>query len=247
MTRSEGFAAVPTWMIRDTEVSVYALNVYAALASRAGLYEIHPSQAALAREARCSDRQVRRALVELEELGVVERVRRTSTRGRATNAYTLHPNGRRKVPDSQSATSEVPDSQSGGSGLSEQTTPLIEVDNPEVERARETRTPHLIPEPFIVTADMRRWAAQEVSGVDVDASTRVFVDYWRAESGPKAKKRDWVAAWRNWLRKDAPSRAPQTFAQQKQNNTLDLIGRMRQEEQHAALGDGGAAGVHQLV
>ena len=70
----------------------------------------------------------------------------------------------------------------------------------EVARKRATR----IPEPFIVTPDMRKWASGEVPGVDVDHATRMFVDYWRAESGQKATKRDWVATWRNWLRRDQP-------------------------------------------
>lgn len=66
-------------------------------------------------------------------------------------------------------------------------------------RSRATR----IPDPFNLTPAMREWAAAEVPGVDVERSTRTFVDYWRAESGAKAAKRDWVATWRNWLRRDA--------------------------------------------
>ncbi|MDQ7877344.1 helix-turn-helix domain-containing protein [Microbacterium sp. QXD-8] len=130
---SEGFAAIPNWMIRDENVSLYALTVYGALASHSGPGGIHPSQGTIAREARCSDRQVRRALVELEELGVVSRVRRKNKQGRAPSGYVLHPNGNlsvdeeaEEVPDSQSGTSVVPDSQSAGSGLSAQITPLIE-------------------------------------------------------------------------------------------------------------------------
>ncbi len=65
--------------------------------------------------------------------------------------------------------------------------------------ARTRGTP--IPEPFIVTASMREWAAHEVPGLDVDQVTRVFVDYWRAATRNAAKK-DWPATWRNWLRKD---------------------------------------------
>ena len=120
MSRAEGFAPIPTWMIRDAEVSVYALLVYAALSSRSGLREIIPGQATLAREARCSERQVRRALAELEALGVVSRVRRKNAAGRAPDGYTLHPNGLMPVADSLSATSEVPDSSDGGSGLERQ-------------------------------------------------------------------------------------------------------------------------------
>ncbi len=60
-----------------------------------------------------------------------------------------------------------------------------------------------IPEPFVVTRDMRDWAAKSVPNVDVDATTRVFVDYWRAEAGPRSRKKDWVAAWRVWLNREA--------------------------------------------
>lgn len=65
-----------------------------------------------------------------------------------------------------------------------------------------------IPEPFMLTNDMREWASNEVPTVDVDASTRRFVDYWRAETGAKATKLDWIATWRNWLRRDADSKKP---------------------------------------
>ncbi|MGX9349195.1 hypothetical protein [Microbacterium sp. KNMS] len=65
-------------------------------------------------------------------------------------------------------------------------------------RKRATR----IPEPFIVTGDMKAWARDNVPGLDYTASTQRFVDHWRAESGAKARKLDWVATWRNWLRRD---------------------------------------------
>lgn len=57
-----------------------------------------------------------------------------------------------------------------------------------------------IPEPFMVTAEMRSWAAQEVPGIEVDAATREFVDYWRGVPGARGRKLDWPATWRNRLR-----------------------------------------------
>jgi hypothetical protein len=63
-----------------------------------------------------------------------------------------------------------------------------------------------IPEPFRVTAEMREWARREVPLVEVDKATRTFVDYWRAKSGKDATKVDWVATWRNWLRRDGDSK-----------------------------------------
>lgn len=57
-----------------------------------------------------------------------------------------------------------------------------------------------LPEPFIVTRDMRVWADKEVHGLNVDKATESFVDYWRGIAGVKSRKADWVATWRNSLR-----------------------------------------------
>ena len=77
-----------------------------------------------------------------------------------------------------------------------------------------------IPDPFLLTTAMRDWAIQEVPNISIDAETRQFVDYWRAASGSKARKVDWVAAWRYWMRntesrprkKTPTERAAQTAA-----------------------------------
>ncbi len=204
MSRAEGFAAVPTWMIRDKNVPRNAVLVYASLSSRAGLGTIYPSQATIAEESGLSERTVRTMLRELEQLGVVRRVRRTVPGARrATDAYTLHPNG---LPADVAARSDLPADLPANGGRSTgnelQATPLIEVENVEVEnevapRKRGTR----IPDPFVLTAEMKAWAAAEVPGLDVVVHTREFVDYWLAKSGKDATKVDWVATWRNWMRK----------------------------------------------
>lgn len=95
---AEGFAAIPNWMIRDQRFSRRAILVYASLASRSGPGGIFPSQKTIATEMGISERTVRSALAELEELGVIERVRRHSgSRGKATrlpDGYVLLPNGK---------------------------------------------------------------------------------------------------------------------------------------------------------
>lgn len=131
---TEGYSATPNWMYRDSTVSAHALLVYGALASHSGPGGIHPSQATIAAEARCSERQVRNALNELETLGVVERVRRKNSRGRATNGYELRPHGRLRedeeyaseVAAPDAGTSEVAAHGAGGSGTQRQSIPYIE-------------------------------------------------------------------------------------------------------------------------
>jgi hypothetical protein len=60
--------------------------------------------------------------------------------------------------------------------------------------ARGTR----IPEPFIVTAEMRKWASAHAASADVDRETIKFVNYWRAKTRDATKK-DWNGTWQNWL------------------------------------------------
>jgi DNA-binding Lrp family transcriptional regulator len=111
VNRPEGFAPIPTWMLRDKTVSRRACLVYASLSSRSGLGAIFPSQSTIAEEAGVSERTVRSALSELEQLGVVERISRRGREGRATgmtNAYVLRPNGRFEEPADIAARSKGP-------------------------------------------------------------------------------------------------------------------------------------------
>lgn len=68
-------------------------------------------------------------------------------------------------------------------------------------RKRGTTKGERIPEPFVVTGEMRAAITAECEGLDVDWQTRRFVDYWRAQPGQRGVKSDWVATWRNWMRR----------------------------------------------
>jgi hypothetical protein len=75
----------------------------------------------------------------------------------------------------------------------------------EVEREGDARgkTKHRTscpPPDFQITPTMRAWAIAQVPTVDIETQTPRFIDYWTAH--PKLTA-DWVAAWRNWMRKAA--------------------------------------------
>lgn len=72
---------------------------------------------------------------------------------------------------------------------------LIPPLSPKVEKPKRNSK---IPDPFLLTADMRAWAVEKAPGVDIRAETENFVDYWRGAGKTKA---DWVATWRTWMRK----------------------------------------------
>lgn len=86
-----------------------------------------------------------------------------------------------------------------------------------------------IPDDFAVTPEMVAWAQQNAPDVDGRRETEKFVDYWRAASGVGATKNDWIATWRNWLRRaqeDRPARArPHVNGQLKEHNGLMLTDR----------------------
>lgn len=56
-----------------------------------------------------------------------------------------------------------------------------------------------IPDPFLLTSEMRRWADTSYPKVDVKTQTELFVNYWRSKAGKDACKLDWLATWRNWI------------------------------------------------
>lgn len=87
------------------------------------------------------------------------------------------------------------------------------------KRERGTR----IPGDFAVTDAMVQWARKEcpllVAAGLAKRETDKFIDHWHQASGVNAVKRDWPAAWRNWMRRAeddlaaAPRNAPPRPAQ----------------------------------
>lgn len=57
-----------------------------------------------------------------------------------------------------------------------------------------------IPEDFGITPERQAYAEKELPKVDSARLMAAFVDHWKAASGPKARKLDWDAAWRTWVR-----------------------------------------------
>lgn len=58
-----------------------------------------------------------------------------------------------------------------------------------------------LPDTFMLTQDMRKWARERTPEIDVITETEKFVNHWRAKAGKDATKHDWIATWRNWMLK----------------------------------------------
>ena len=48
---------------------------------------------------------------------------------------------------------------------------------------------------------MREWGREHAPDVDASREHEKFCDYWRGVSGQRGVKVDWIATWRNWMRK----------------------------------------------
>ena len=92
----QGWAAIPRWLLHDSSVSAHAKIVYLHLSSRMDReHSCYPSQNLLARESSISVSSVKRALAELENLGIItKRAERTATGRRNFYRILVHPTDR---------------------------------------------------------------------------------------------------------------------------------------------------------
>ena len=72
----------------------------------------------------------------------------------------------------------------------------------EVARSR-APTATRLPDDWAPDSDLLAWAVAAEPGVDAKREAEKFRDYWKAAAGANARKRDWSAAWRTWIRRAA--------------------------------------------
>lgn len=70
-------------------------------------------------------------------------------------------------------------------------------------------------------------------------AAETFQDYWIAASGAKARKRDWFATWRNWIRRDAQSGVRRSGDDFSPRAFMDLAREAYEEAEQAAREEGG--------
>lgn len=77
-----------------------------------------------------------------------------------------------------------------------------------------------LPDDFIVTVAMAQWARREAPNIVVTRETERFCDYWR---GCGKTKQDWVATWRNWMRKASDDAGPRRVRQSVGDRNIALL------------------------
>ena len=84
------------------------------------------------------------------------------------------------------------------------------VEKKEQKQDQETGAPAAgsrLPRDWSLPQEWADWAASERPEIDAQAEAAKFADFWHGKAGKDARKADWLATWRNWIRRaDAPRR-----------------------------------------
>lgn len=77
-------------------------------------------------------------------------------------------------------------------------------DGLEGEKLKKSKTATRLPDGWVLPKAWGEWALSErpdFTEADVRREAECFADHWRAKAGADARKVDWQATWRNWVRR----------------------------------------------
>ncbi|WP_051076325.1 RepB family plasmid replication initiator protein [Thioalkalivibrio sp. ALMg11] len=88
--------------------------------------------------------------------------------------------------------------------------PQANTETPPKKTVKKTQTQGTrLPDDWVLPAEWREWAAEQakakgaaLSDAEIEEIGEVFADHWRSKSGKEARKLDWLATWRNWVRRE---------------------------------------------
>ncbi len=214
----EGWSSVPNWVIRSDKLHGTEKWVYITLLNRANAKgECWPSLSTLQKEVGVSKNTVLKTLRSLENKGLILRLRRRGDgKEYSSNLYRINAwEGCSEIELGGSNENQgvVQELNKGGSNESQEVLP-IEVlpirSTTQGKNAGEvievesvpggTNTARQVPDPFILTTQMKEWAAKNVHGLDLVSETQEFVAYWRHGEGRGKRKKNWYLTWQNRMK-----------------------------------------------
>lgn len=89
----------------------------------------------------------------------------------------------------------------------------------DVERGADASRGSRLPKDFALPDDWIAFCESERPDLNPYEVGKTFTDYWHGVAGAKGRRADWLATWRNWVRKEsaprnkqaAPGKAPESF------------------------------------
>lgn len=91
-----------------------------------------------------------------------------------------------------------------------------------------------LPPDWTLPDSWREWAVSERPDLDILRESRMFIDFWHGMAGAKARKADWLATWRGWIRRAHTTGKPngshprESLAAKSQRINADLDRRERE-------------------
>lgn len=211
------------WAKTQKTGSIPAKFILLLLADYAGTdYSCYPSVGKLAEVAEMGESTVRAATKLLAELGLIRVFYRHKTSGlRRSCRYqllidgpgTMEPDADdwasyRQIPAEGKRQEPAVDAP-GASASARQELADIPIKEPSlleppasIPAASQATRATRIPDDFRPDEKMREWFRDNNLGAVIDGAVEheKFMDYWRAEAGARARKLDWPATWRRWMR-----------------------------------------------
>lgn len=117
--------------------------------------------------------------------------------------------------DSADSRQDSADSQRQDLALIPHKDPSLREPSPVIPGASRSQRATRLPDDFQPSEDMKRWfVAENLHNLIADprAAHEDFCDYWRAKAGTDARKLDWAATWRRWMRTTALRASRNTWA-----------------------------------
>ena len=219
---------------------------------------VRPAMRTLARKVNSSRANVQRILRRLEAIGYVEVIGNpTGGAATATRRLRLHPEvfdnptepdlptGRKSAtgrrPDTRRRAAQDPSQLCTQPVADLRPNPSLPVMEPSGGRGSRAPDPNRSPTgsrlpPDFPNAEAMLWARQEAPEVDARLEEAKFRDYWSAAAGSKARKADWAATWRNWIRRardDGRKAAQRAIAHQtRRDKTASAVAALTGRGQH---------------
>lgn len=82
-----------------------------------------------------------------------------------------------------------------------------------------------LPVGFVAPDEWIAWAADNtaLTASEIRAEAARFADYWPAQPGAKAAKVDWLATWRNWIRRKEEDKAEKALKAQAARGAINSL------------------------
>lgn len=215
---TRNFTVITNEVVNDTELSAEALGVLVYLLGRPHDWIVQQTQ--LSDRFQCGRDRMLRIIKELIVIGYIRRVternQHDGTFGKVE--YVVVDAKADPLPDVAEASTvasvpqpekptAVPENPQPENPVTDNPPLLSKEDNktePTKERAARSPTGSRIPEGWSLTPDLGNYGrSQGLTRNEVIKEAENFKDYWVAAAGAKARKMDWDATWRTWIRRAA--------------------------------------------